>query len=158
MADTSPQLTRWTAHAEAKAIAKDPDLRRLAAIVGAFRAANAELPMQQAALLFAIAMRPGLTATEAGEAVGLSQSSTSRNMLALSPVHRNGVPGLGLVEQRPDRDDGRKVCLYLTREGTAFVSNLLNIARHGRGSADYAPVPHAASLRLKGLEPDVAGP
>lgn len=126
-------------------------MRRLAAIVGAFRVANAELPMQQAALLFAIAMRPGLTATEAGEAVGLSQSSTSRNVLALSPVHRKGVPGLGLVEQRPDRDDGRKVCLYLTNAGTAFVANLLSIVRQGEGVIGYVPPPHAAAARLKGL-------
>jgi len=134
-------------------LAKDPKLHAIARVVAAFRVLNAELPMQQAAILLAVAMRPGIVAAELEDVMSLSQSSVSRGIHALSAVHPKGVPGLGLVESLTDPQDGRRACLYLTEKGLNFVRHLLLSGLLDGSVAGQWPGPvYAATRRLRGVQ------
>jgi DNA-binding MarR family transcriptional regulator len=49
-----------------------------------------DMPVQQMLCLLAIARQPGITAEALGKAVGINQTSVSRNTMALSEWHRLG--------------------------------------------------------------------
>lgn len=136
----------------AKLLAKDAKLHAVLRIVAAFRALNAELPMQQAAVLLTIATKPGVTASEVEALLRMSQASVSRSVHALSALHPRGVPGLGLVEQQPDPHDSRRACLHLTKKGLEFIRHLLLTGLAGGDQAGDWPGPvYAATRRLRGL-------
>lgn len=101
------------------------DVRDAAAFVGAFRSLYSEMPMQQAHLLLLVATKPGITMAELSEELDMAQSSTSRNVAALSKFHRLGQPGLNMVEAASDPRDPRRRIIFLTNEGKAFVTQLL---------------------------------
>lgn len=89
------------------------------------RQQNAEMPMQQADVLLAIARKPGLTMAELAEECDMAQSSCSRNVAALSEYHRLGKPGLGLVEAVIDPREPRRRAIFLTQKGKVFVTELM---------------------------------
>ena len=83
------------------------------------------MPMQQADVLLAIAAKPGLTMNELSKLTGLSQSSISRNVSAMSKYHRLGKEGLNLVEAVTDPRETRRRLVYLTPHGKMFITKLL---------------------------------
>lgn len=98
------------------------------------RKIDADMPSQMASTFLLIALKPGRTVGDIESALGLSQSSASRNVAALSErVHdrRNGQVGRGLVEYRSDPRDYRRRELHLTERGHEMVVRLLKIMRDG---------------------------
>ena len=94
-------------------------------IITMLRTLSPGMPMQQADILFQIAIHPGLTMAELVKRTGLSQSSVSRNVAALSKYHRLGEPGLDLVETLNDPRDPRRRLMFLNTNGKTFITKLL---------------------------------
>jgi DNA-binding MarR family transcriptional regulator len=83
------------------------------------------MPMQQALTLLAVAEQPGLTMQELSDTVGMSQSSCSRNVAALSKWHRLGSPGLDCLEAIEDPRERRRKVMYLTAKGRQRIKAAL---------------------------------
>lgn len=73
--------------------------------------------------LIEISEREGLTGSELGEIMGLSQSAMSRTLLYLSGDVRttNRKAGLGFIEMRRDPDDRRYYRAYMTERGKKVI-------------------------------------
>lgn len=112
------------------------DLQKLLKLIGAFREIEAEMPMQMAQTFLETAMQPGITMQKLGEQLGVSQSSTSRNVQTLGKWHRMGKPGYDLIEAVEDPIDSRRKIMFLTKDGNALVKRLLAIL-DGEYSADF---------------------
>lgn len=95
--------------------------------------------LAEARLLYELAQRNGLTATELGRALGLDAGYLSRMLRRF--VER------GLVERVPSRTDGRRSHLQLTRAGRASFSALNTRARNDV-AALLAPISDAERRRL----------
>lgn len=93
-------------------------------IINVLRDARPEMPMQMASVFVAIATQPGLYQRDLPGMVGISQSSVSRNVTALSDRTRHGAKGLGLVTRRHDPDDFRGYELHLTKRGRDLAERL----------------------------------
>ncbi|MCB5203175.1 MarR family winged helix-turn-helix transcriptional regulator [Neorhizobium sp. T786] len=100
-------------------------LRELFERLEVFRELRSEMPMQTASVFLAIAMRQGLLQRDLPDILGLSQSSISRNVHALSANNRHGKPGLGLVIQRVGPLGAKSPVLHLTKAGKAFAARLM---------------------------------
>ncbi|MBD8687068.1 MULTISPECIES: MarR family winged helix-turn-helix transcriptional regulator [unclassified Rhizobium] len=94
-------------------------------VINMLRTLSPDMPMQQADILFQVVLHPGLTMAELSKRTGLSQSSVSRNIQALSKFHRLGKPGLDLVDVVIDPRESRRRLIFLTASGKAFVTKLL---------------------------------
>lgn len=125
MADRKRTEMRRSNAAELSAIKKAPALVSLMATLKVLASLDTEMQIQLVALLIIVAQRPGVHQRDMAGLVGVSQSSVSRNVRALSRHHRDGSPGFGLVEQRPDASDGRSQRLFLTAAGVALVARLV---------------------------------
>jgi MarR family transcriptional regulator, organic hydroperoxide resistance regulator len=55
--------------------------------------------------------RKGTPSTQLGPRMGMEATSLSRTL--------NGMEAMGLVERRPDADDGRRALVFLTEDGVA---------------------------------------
>ena len=88
--------------------------------IAAFRELKAEMPMQMASVFLAIAMRPGIHQKDLPEVMGLSQSSISRNVTALTSRGN----GLGLVYKQLDPIRCKTHELHLTPSGRALIDSL----------------------------------
>lgn len=62
-----------------------------------FRKVDPDMPLQMAATFLVVANNEGVTMKELGDKLGISQSSCSRNVAALSKVHRLNKPGHDLL-------------------------------------------------------------
>lgn len=93
-------------------------------VINMLRQLSPDMPMQQADVLLQIAMHPGLTMADISKRTGLSQSSVSRNVSAMSKYHRLGKPGLDLVEAAIDPREPRRRLVFLTVNGKAFITKL----------------------------------
>ena len=69
----------------------------------------------------------GISMKDLAEKVGIAQSSTSRNVAALSKWHRLGKEGLDLVEAIEDPAERRRKIVYLTSKGKALGRSLQNV-------------------------------
>ena len=104
----------------------------------AAREIDSVLPAQCLHVLLLVAAKPGVTHRELETATGLAKASVWRNVTALSGVHRNGKPGLGLVAQVPNRVDARGFSVFLTTKGREAVRRLLQAAT-GKPADCYSP-------------------
>ena len=118
------EMRRSTA-AELSTIKRLPALTSLMGTLKVLAGLDNEMQIQLATILLVVAKRPGVYQSAMADLVGVSQSSVSRNVHSLSRYRSDGSPGFGLVEQRPDARDVRSQRLFLTVEGVAFVSRLL---------------------------------
>jgi DNA-binding MarR family transcriptional regulator len=89
------------------------------------RKLSPDMPIQQADILLCVVSKPGLTMNELSKLTGLSQSSISRNVQAMSKYHRLGKPGLNLMEAVIDPREPRRRLVFLTAEGKAFITKLM---------------------------------
>ncbi|MCQ1855431.1 MarR family winged helix-turn-helix transcriptional regulator [Neorhizobium galegae] len=96
-------------------------------VVHMLRTLSPDMPMQQADVLLHIALHPGITMAEITKRTGLSQSSVSRNVSAMSKFHRLGKPGLDLVEAAIDPREPRRRLVFLTQNGKLFITKLLRM-------------------------------
>ena len=83
-----------------------------------------EMPIQMVQTLLVVMMRPGLTMSELGEQTGLTQSSVSRNVAALSKVHRTRRPGHDLVYTEEDPIERRRKLVLLSPKGKRLLEQV----------------------------------
>lgn len=112
--------------------ALDPDLEAILHTVQVFRLLDPEMQAQTIAIVLFVACRgrPVLM-QELVEAVGLSQSSISRNVASMAERHRNGRDGHRLLESWENPDNRRQKFVALTDRGRAFVKALRRAIRPG---------------------------
>lgn len=93
-------------------------------IINVLRDTHPEMPMQMASVFVVIAMQPGIYQRDLPDIIGISQSSVSRNVTALSGRTRHGTNGLGLIIRRHDPENGRGYDLHLSKAGRALAERL----------------------------------
>lgn len=104
-----------------------PHVNLVFRVIEEIRKYDPELPTQTANTLLYIILNEGTpSCSMAGiaEALNLAQSSVSRNVSALSAIHRNRRPGMGLVETVIDPSERRRRIIRLTRKGKKFVRDI----------------------------------
>lgn len=101
------------------------DLDSLIQILELFRGYDPDMPIQYALSFLTVARREGMSVGELAEALGIAQSSASRNVAALSRWRAFEKPGHGLIESREDPRERRRKILELTPEGRAFLERLV---------------------------------
>ena len=101
------------------------DLRKIYRVVEAFRTVDREMPVQQMATLLIVALNEGLSLKEISDRLATASSTASRNVAALSKVHRLGKRGHDLVSSREDPVERRRKMHTLTAKGRLFILRLL---------------------------------
>jgi len=115
------------------------------------------MPIQTAHCLLIVARNPGKSQQFIQQELGLSQSSTSRAVQALSKWSRLGKPGYDLVEQVEDPMDTRKKIVFLTPKGKALIGRALGLLEgHFDGRIIEFNSPTAKG-HLKGIYEGVKG-
>lgn len=99
--------------------------RSLFSVVTQFRDLDSEMPVQQMQVLCWVALNEGKTQRDLRTSLDMPSSTSSRNIAALSKVHRLGKEGLGLIDFVDDPEDRRAKRLWLTPKGRAFINKLL---------------------------------
>lgn len=140
MADRKRAEMRRSTAAELAAIKKSPGLVSILNTLRVLANLDTEMQIQLVAMLVIVAQRPGVYQRDMDALVGVSQSSVSRNVHALSRYRRDGSPGFGLVEQRADPRDVRSQRLFLTVAGVAFVTQLIDQST-GIAQTEMSPAP-----------------
>ncbi|TPI83492.1 winged helix DNA-binding protein [Mesorhizobium sp. B2-8-9] len=105
--------------------AQRPALRMLG-LLDEFAKLDPEMQIQQISVFLRIVEKPDLSMRELEQLTGLSSSSVSRNVSALSKVHRKGQPGHDLVATYEDTQDRRIKRVKPTPKGMK-VFNTLNM-------------------------------
>ncbi len=96
-------------------------------LLESFRELRPEMPMQMASVFLVVAMRPGVQQCDLPDIIGVSQSSVSRNVTALTSRTRHGSPGLNLIKRSLDPEGGRSPIIHLTAAGKQLTERLLNL-------------------------------
>lgn len=91
------------------------------------RKIDAEMPLQMATAFLTVASEEGITMKRLGEKLGISQSSCSRNVAALSKYHRLNKPGHDLLYATEDPEERRRKIVKLTPKGKRVAETLLEI-------------------------------
>lgn len=118
-------------------------LTGLSSALEAFRSHREDPPLFLLAVFLAVAQRKAVSATQISKDVRLSQSATSRNIIALGRG-KAGEPGLGLVVQEIDPHNPRAHVIKLTAKGRALAEQLAACAGvpvEPRGAAGCDPAP-----------------
>ena len=89
-----------------------------------FRGVDPEMPAQGVALFLYSAIYPGCTMTDLQKNLGMTQSSCSRNVSALSEWHRLEKPGLGLIAATTSPMERRRKIVRLTEKGEQLAVSL----------------------------------
>tara|TARA_R110000851_G_scaffold227952_1_gene380714 strand:- start:296 stop:559 length:264 start_codon:yes stop_codon:yes gene_type:complete len=84
---------------------------------------------QQALVFITVALNEGMTMKDLGKNLGISQSSCSRNIAALSRIHRLNKLGLDLVVATEDPEERRRKVLRLTHKGKKVIETLEMLAK-----------------------------
>lgn len=108
------------------------DLSRLSALARAveeFRKLDPDLPSQTVATFLYVCLHEGCPMKDIADGLGLAQSTTSRNVAALSKWHRLRKPGLNLVDAKEDFYERRRKLVTLTPRGRKLRDELLTIMR-----------------------------
>ncbi|WP_170343088.1 MarR family winged helix-turn-helix transcriptional regulator [Ruegeria arenilitoris] len=103
--------------------------RAVLTLFNVLRDVEKDMPMSMAAIFAWVALNEGGTQVELRQALGMPSSTASRNLAALSKVHRLGKPGHDLIEWVENPEDRRAKLLYLTPKGKALVNELLGAVR-----------------------------
>ena len=96
-----------------------------------FRKLDADMTIHQAVCFMYVVKYNGITMKELADRIGIAQSSTSRNVAALSKWHRLGKEGLDLVEAIEDPAERRKKRVSLTPKGKLMAEQLRSIVEEG---------------------------
>lgn len=93
-----------------------------------------EFPLQYAVCLTEISLDEGCSLTTLAERAGLTLSTVSRIVGALSDYRQNGQP-YGLIEIRISAAERRRKELYLTARGRSTLQKLIKTLEHGSAAA-----------------------
>lgn len=104
-------------------------LRSIFTLISKFRELEPDMPMTQAICFLWVCLHEGRTQVELRQALDMPSATSSRNLAALSKIHRLGKPGLNLIEWVENPDDRRAKLLYLTRRGKAIAETLTEAIR-----------------------------
>ena len=107
----------------------DKALRRVLALIEAFRELDPEMPAQTIATFITIGLSPGITPKEIEDQLGISRSASSRNVSILSNRTREGEKTHGLVEYRQDPKDFRRKELHPTKLGLKLLATVLAVMK-----------------------------
>ena len=99
------------------------NVRILLDIIRHFQRIDSEFPLHYALCLAEISLDEGCSLTTLSERTGLTLSTVSRIVGALSDYRQNGHP-YGLIEQRIAPAERRRKELYLTARGRNFTQKL----------------------------------
>ena len=100
-------------------------MRRLISAMSRLREQDLTMPVQQILVLLWVAANEGRPQRDLIAAFkDIPESTVSRNVAALSEVHRLGKPGLGLVSWLPHPTDRRVNLLHLTAKGRQLCTAL----------------------------------
>jgi len=105
------------------------ELRSIFNLITAFRRLEPDMPMTQAICFVWVALNEGRTQVELRQALDMPSATSSRNLAALSKVHRLGKPGLDLIEWVENPEDRRAKMLYLTKRGKHVAATLMDTIR-----------------------------
>lgn len=100
-------------------------IRTLSRVMDEIRKIDSEMPTQMAHCLVLVALEPGITMKRMSEKLGLSQSSTSRNIAALGKQHRYGKPGYDLLAAKEDPVERRRKIVTLTAKGERVMRGII---------------------------------
>lgn len=100
------------------------DLWKLYKVFEEIRKIDPEIPIQTAHVFVTVALIPGITMREITDRLNISQSTTSRNVTALSKWHRLNKPGLDLVKAEEDPAERRRKVVNLTPKGVLLAKAL----------------------------------
>lgn len=103
------------------------DFRRMNSILSLFRAVDGEMPVQMMMVFCWVALNEGGVQRDLCTALDMPNSTASRNLAALSTVHRLGKEGHGLVTWTEDVMDRRSKLLVLTEKGRAFAHQIADL-------------------------------
>lgn len=92
-----------------------------------FRKIDPEMPIQMAVVFLNIASDEGLNMTELYKRSGISQSSVSRNVAALSKWHRLNKAGHDLVVTKEDPNERRRKVVFLTNKGRILADAIAKL-------------------------------
>lgn len=99
-----------------------PQLDRLLDLFRVFHPTHFPLHFIQ---IFAYVAKHGrVTYRDIEEALNLTNGSVSRAVHALGETHRNGHPGLGVLQVSPDPDEGRRLQVHLSAKGQALLRQI----------------------------------
>mgnify|MGYP004448671141 CR=1 FL=1 len=90
----------------------------------AFRELGRDMPIQMAVVFLNVANAEGISMTELYKSSGISQASCSRNVAALSKLHRLDKPGLDLVFTKEDPQERRRKIVFLTPKGKLLAEKI----------------------------------
>lgn len=99
--------------------------RKLVALIEEFRKLDPEMQAQQIVIFLTIVGHPDITMRDLEDRVGLPSSTISRNVAALSKVHRKGQPGHDLVVAYEDTEDRRFKRVRPTQKGNRVFNTLI---------------------------------
>lgn len=94
-------------------------------ILARFRDIDGDMPVQQMVVLAWVGLNEGKTQRDLRAALDMASSTSSRNLAALSKVHRLGKAGLGLIDWIENPEDRRAKLIYLTPKGKVFINSLV---------------------------------
>lgn len=99
-------------------------IHRLLAVVEEFRKIDPIMGVQTVSAFLYVAANPSCTAQQISDAVGLPQSTVSRNMLLLGsmPGHKTG--GYGLVTDTDDPAERRRKIYSLSAKGKRVLNSI----------------------------------
>lgn len=99
-------------------------LAKLADSLEELRKLDDVMPIQMALCFITVAQHSGLTMKDLSDMTGLSQSSCSRNIAALSKWHRYQKPGHDVVRSEEDPTERRRKIVFLTAKGERIIKSL----------------------------------
>jgi DNA-binding MarR family transcriptional regulator len=103
--------------------------QQLIAAIEAFRQYDAEMPAQMMLTFLLVAEEPGILMEQLGEKLRIVSSSVTRNVYSLSREKGAGMPGHDLVYIEAYSKNRRKNCVYLTKKGERFASNIDSLTK-----------------------------
>lgn len=106
-----------------------PDLSPALAMLRLFQTLDPEFPLQYAVCFCLIARNEGLSLTQLSKEAGLSLSTTSRIVAALSENRQNGS-GYHLVGVEVVPEERRRKAISLTVKGRHVIETLAEITRN----------------------------
>jgi DNA-binding MarR family transcriptional regulator len=107
-------------------------ISRLRVALECLRTISQDMTVSIAISLLQVAAFEGRSLREYSDMLGLAQSTMSRHLLDLGIMRRDRSPGLGLIDQRQDKDDLRKNIYCLSDRGRKLVHDLEAALRQGR--------------------------
>jgi DNA-binding MarR family transcriptional regulator len=85
-----------------------------------------ELPSQQLHVFLAVALSEGSSMTTIQERCGMTQTSSGRNIRALTYRTVDGKEGLGWIRSEQNPNNQRQNLLYLTDTGRDILTHILD--------------------------------